>query len=111
MQLQKFKKKRKYELYGFQFTVKSLPNIPVFYGLNSHRVDCTSHGSIKFKTPPITEDAVVTSKYREKGCVERTLPAPTVSIGEYINGVYDFIIIKTRDKVVIQSRRAIMLQA
>jgi len=102
MILQKFMKKRKLELSGFKVTVRSLPNVPIPFGLDSPSV---SRSNYKVKlTIPITEDTSVTAIYREKGCIERIFPAPCLCMGEYVEGSYDFIILRTRDKVIVRSR-------
>lgn len=102
MQLQKFREKTKYRLVGFKVVVKSLPNVPILFGLDSARVN-RSKGKVGL-TIPITEGTTVTAIFREVGCVEMTLPAPSLHISEYIKGSYDFIILETKDKIIVRSR-------
>lgn len=102
MQPQTFRKKTKYRVVGFEGVVKSLPNVPISFGLDS---DCVSRSNGKVGlTIQLTEDTTVTALFREVGCLEKTLPAPILRMSKYINGSYDFIILETKDKIIVRSR-------
>ena len=102
MQIQKFKEKRKYELVGFEVVVRSLPNVPIFFGLDS---DCVSRSNGKVELIiPITEDTTMTTIFREVGCIERTIPAPSLYMSEYTEGDYDVIILRTKYGLIARSR-------
>lgn len=100
--VQKFKKKRKWELRCFKVTVKSLPNVPIFCNMESSCVN-RSCGKVNLKIP-VTEDMNVVAMYREKGWIETIVPAPSLTMGEYIEGSYDFIILKTEYGEIIRHR-------
>jgi len=102
MQLQQFRKKRKYRVVGFEVVAKSLPDVPITFGLDS---DCISRSNGKIGlTIPITEDTTLTAIYREVGCIERTIHAPPLVMSEYIEGPYDLILLRTKDKLIVRAR-------
>ena len=102
MQLQMFRKKRKYRVVGFEVVTKPLPDVPITFGLDS---DCISRSNGKIGLAiPITEDTTLTAIYREVGYIERTIRAPSLDMSEYVEGSCDLILLRTKDKLIVRAR-------